>query len=89
MGFQKKTKNIGPKIRVRVEDFFNHESISIDEKGNLIVKVSFPEDDWVYSFIVSYAEYVEVLEPLHIKKIIQKKIKNIFNLYNPDIQLSQ
>lgn len=70
-----------PKARVRVEDYFDEEQIEIQQNGDLIVKVSFPEDEWVYSIILSYGEFVEVLQPQHIRKIIQEKAKKIINYY--------
>ena len=78
-----------PEMRFRVEDYFDEEHIHIHKNGYLVVKVSYPEDEWVYSFILSYGEYVEVLEPLHIRKIIQEKAKKIASIYKPDIMVSQ
>ena len=78
-----------PEVRVRVEDFFGEEQIEYQENGDMIVKISFPEDQWVYSFILGFGEYIEVLEPEHIRKIIQEKAKKIINNYKPDIMLSK
>ena len=50
-----------PKVRVKVEDYFEEDQISVQKNGDLIVKISFPEDEWVYSYILSYGEHVEVL----------------------------
>ncbi|MBN2401782.1 MAG: YafY family transcriptional regulator [Spirochaetes bacterium] len=70
-----------PAARVKVEDYFEEEQIEILENGDMIVRVSYPEDEWVYSFILSYGESVEVLEPPHIKKIIRDKIKMVLEKY--------
>ncbi|MCP4134576.1 MAG: YafY family transcriptional regulator [bacterium] len=78
-----------PRARVRVEDMFEDIKILIEDDGSLIVRIDFPEDSWVYSTILSYGEDVEVLEPPHIRGIIEKKAKKILALYNPDILLSQ
>ncbi len=72
-----------PEARVKVEDYFEEEHIEIQENGDIIVRVSYPEDEWVYSFILSYGEHVEVLEPPHIKKIICEKAKKILGQYKP------
>ncbi len=78
-----------PKVRFRVEDYFDEEQIRIQDSGDLIVRVSFPEDKWVYSMILSYGENVEVLEPAYIRKIILKKVKKIERIYKPDNMVSQ
>ena len=70
-----------PEVQQRVDEFFYEENIIIDEKGYTVVKISFPEDEWVYSMILSYGEYVEVLEPHYIKDIIKKKAQKIYEKY--------
>lgn len=69
------------KIRVKVEDYFNEEQLEFLKNGDIIVRISWPEDEWVYSFILSYGEYIEVLEPPHIKKILREKAKKILQKY--------
>ncbi len=70
-----------PEVRVRVDDFFDEDYITVQENGDLIVDISFPEDDWVYSFILGYGDNVEVLEPPHIREIIREKAKKILETY--------
>jgi predicted DNA-binding transcriptional regulator YafY len=69
-------------VRVKVEDYFEQEQMEVQENGDIIIKVNYPEDEWVYSFILSYGEHVEVLEPEHLKKIICEKAKKIAEKYN-------
>jgi predicted DNA-binding transcriptional regulator YafY len=68
-------------VRARVEDYFDEEQIDSQKNGDMIVKVPYPEDEWVYSNILSYGEFVEVLEPQHIREIIQEKAKKILGQY--------
>lgn len=70
-----------PEVQQRVDEFFYEENITIDENGYVVVKISFPEDEWVYSMILSYGEYVEVLEPNYIKNIIKNKVQKIYEKY--------
>ena len=51
------------------------------EDGDYIVSFTWPEDNWVYGTILSFGEYVEVLEPGHIRKIIKEKAERIRSLY--------
>jgi len=76
-------------IRARVMDFFDEEQIETRKNGDMIVRVSYPEDEWVYSNILSYGEHVEVLSPVHIRKIIREKAKKIIDQYKPDIMVSK
>ncbi len=70
-----------PPVRHRVEDYFDPEVIHEQEDGSLLVRVSFPEDEWVYSHLLSYGENLKVEEPLHVRIILQQKAKKIAALY--------
>ena len=70
-----------PKVRVQVEDWFDEEYLTVQKNGVIIARVAFPEDDWVYSTILSYGEHVEVLKPAHIRDIIRKKVQKIKEIY--------
>ncbi|MBE1304283.1 YafY family transcriptional regulator [Clostridium botulinum] len=70
------------KVRYRVDDCFDKNDIKIQEDGSVIVDTYFLEDDWVYSMILSYGEYVEVLEPNNIREIIKNKCKKINDIYS-------
>lgn len=78
-----------PKVRVQVEDFFEPDQIDYQDEGFMRVDVDFPEDEWVYSFLMGYGEHVKVLSPPHIQEIIQEKAEKIQSVYKPDIQMSQ
>ncbi len=71
-----------PEVRFRVEDFFGDDYITYEDDGYMLVKVSFPEDNWVYNLILGYGEYVEVLEPERIRNIIKEKVDKIIDIYN-------
>jgi predicted DNA-binding transcriptional regulator YafY len=78
-----------PEARARVMDFYNEDQIETLQNGDMIVKVSYPEDEWVYSNILSHGEYIKVLEPEHVREMIQKKAKKIAEQYKPDIMVSK
>ena len=68
-------------VRARVEDSFDEKLIETQADSSIIVTVSYPEDDWLYGIILSYADNAEVLEPPHIKDIIKEKGKRIWEMY--------
>nr|WP_132253934.1 YafY family protein [Natranaerovirga pectinivora] len=65
----------------RVYDEFEPQNIKKLMDGNFIATVVFPEDGWVYGYIMSFGEYIEVLEPLHIREIIQEKLDKALKKY--------
>ncbi len=70
-----------PKMGPLVEDFFRDQETERDDEGRCIVRMSMPEDEWVYGMILSYGNYVEVLSPQRIRqKIIEiaEKIKKTY-----------
>jgi predicted DNA-binding transcriptional regulator YafY len=70
-----------PAVKMRVQDFFYMENILENEDGSMTVKVSFPEDNWVYSFIMSYGSDVEVISPEHIRELILNSAKKTLSIY--------
>jgi len=62
----------------RVYDEFNYDSIERDENGNFIVRAIYPEEEWLYGYILSFNYNIEVLEPLYFRdKIIDKLQKTL------------
>ena len=62
----------------RVFDEFDEENIQTDENGNFIIQAIFPEDEWLYGYILSFNHGAEVLEPLYFRdKIIDKLQKTL------------
>jgi len=71
---------IAPEMTYRLYDDFEPGEPQPD--GSHIVTVNWPEDNWLYGFILSYGEYAEVLEPEHLRKILKDKAKKIFDGYS-------
>lgn len=73
---------ISKDMSYRVYDEFKREDIIKNKNGDFIVKVEFPENDWVYGYILSFGENIKVLSPGYVKSIIkeklQKSLKNYF-----------
>lgn len=66
------------KVAFRVYDELNGE-ITEDEKGNLYSEIEIPNDYNLYSYILSFGDGAEVLEPkemrMRMKEIINKMAK--------------
>lgn len=61
---------------ILMEEIFGVESINEGQ-----VHVDIPEDDWLYGFILSFGNKIEVLEPAHIREIVKEQAKKIYHLY--------
>jgi len=72
---------IAPEMTYRVYDEFGEDDIERQPDGSFLVRVTWPEDDWVYGTILSYGEHIEVLEPAHIREIIQEKARKTAEKY--------
>lgn len=64
----------------RLYDDFDFDMIHVQD-GAYRVEVDFPEDEWVYGFILSYGTFVKVLEPPHIQEIIKERGRKIAEYY--------
>lgn len=65
----------------RVYDEFDEVCIKRNPAGNFTVTARFPEDEWVYGYILSYGGFAEVLEPKHIRKIVKNRFQEGLNKY--------
>jgi predicted DNA-binding transcriptional regulator YafY len=72
-----------PKIKQKVIEYFGEESVNIQEDGNIIVKFTYPEDDYIYSIILGFEEHIEILEPTYIRERLKEKVEKILSLYKP------
>jgi len=72
---------IAPEMAHRVHDEFDDSAVEKQGDGGFIASASFLEDDWVYGFLLSFGEHVEVLEPKHVREIIAEKAEKIAKKY--------
>ncbi len=78
-----------PRMRYRVEDYFDENQITVGEDGSVTVRASFPEDEWIYSMLLSYGENAEVIAPRRVRDLLREKSKKICALYKPDTVVSR
>lgn len=73
-----------PRCIYRVYDDFDHKDIIKNNDGTCDVNTAFPEDDWVYGYILSYGKDVEVIEPSHVRETIIQRLEESIKLYKND-----
>ena len=68
------------KVAFRVYDELSPE-IREDDEGNLYAQIEMPSDYNLYSYIFSYGDMAEVLEPVEIREKIRDMIEKMKNIY--------
>ncbi|PFQ36862.1 transcriptional regulator [Bacillus cereus] len=63
------------------EEWFGIEALLPVEDGGWLIKKAYPENEWLYSFILSLGHHVEVLEPKHLRGIIANRAEKIAKIY--------
>lgn len=72
---------ISKEMAYRVYDEFESREITKKEDGNFIVNVEYPENEWVYGYILSFGEYAKVLKPDYAKTVIKEKLQKTLKNY--------
>lgn len=67
-----------PDIQDIIEEMFGIETI---DEENQTVTLQLPENQWLYGFLLSFSAKIEVLDPPHIREIIQQQAKKILDVY--------
>ena len=68
-------------VLYRLYDDYNPEDICDNEDGTYTVEIDFPEDEWVYGYIMSFGNHVKVIEPEHIKEVVKQRCDKILEYY--------
>jgi len=72
---------IKPEMADRVYDEFDADTAEILPDGSFVIQVLWPEDEWVYGTLMSYGEYLEVLEPENIRETLKNKLSKSLKIY--------
>jgi predicted DNA-binding transcriptional regulator YafY len=65
----------------RLYDDFDDKWIRDIGNGTYTLEIDFPEDEWVYGYILSFGCFVKVIEPENIRKIIKDRSEKITEFY--------
>lgn len=69
------------RIKFMVEEWFGIDSLEDDENGNCIVRAALPENEWLYSYIMSLGDRAEVLEPAGVRERIRETAAGVLSIY--------
>jgi len=74
--------HIAPEMTYRVLDEFDEDMVEKQSDGSFIVTITWPEENWLYNYVLSFGEYAEILEPEYLRKSIQEKAGKILAKYS-------
>ncbi len=58
------------------------EDVVENQEGQLLVKTTLPENNWLYGFILSFGSGIEVINPPHIRSIVARIAKEIYEKHS-------
>ena len=65
----------------RVYDDFEESQVARTESGDFLVNAAFIPNEWLISFILSYGEHAQVLDPPSLRLDVENAIQNIAARY--------
>jgi len=72
---------INKEMAYRVYDEFEPDEVTLKENGDFVITVEYPENDWVYGYILSFGEAAKVLAPKTAKMRIKESLKKMLKKY--------
>ena len=70
-----------PEVRYLLEEWFDAESIMDQNNGHAIVEIEYPNDNWIYGFILGFGDLVEVVEPAFVRERLKVLLSNMNKIY--------
>lgn len=66
-----------PALAFRVYDEFSVADAEPQPDGSIIVTVDFPDDGWIYGYILGFGTGVEILEPVSVKEKLREHLEKL------------
>ena len=74
-----------PAAAGRLYDDYDERLLTEHADGSVTLEVDYPEDEWVYGYILGFGADAQVLEPPHLRRIIRERIRAMQKIYGePD-----
>jgi predicted DNA-binding transcriptional regulator YafY len=65
----------------RLCDDYDSDVLVDNGDGTYTVTLYFPEEEWIYSYILSFGTNVRVIEPERVREVIKERAEKIFKFY--------
>ncbi len=70
-----------PEIAYRLYDEFQEEEICLCDDGNYYVTVQYELNNWTLHYLLSFGEYVEIVEPEEARDMLRERAASIVKIY--------
>ena len=77
-----------PSAAWRIRDYFHPREIAVQPDGRLLVSCTFPEDQWLLSFLLSFGSQLEVIVPVYWRNLLAQEMKKSLAVYKTGHTLS-
>ncbi|MDI4643510.1 helix-turn-helix transcriptional regulator [Cohnella hashimotonis] len=72
---------IEPAGAYRIVDEFKEEDIAKQEDGSFLVTADMPPGEWLFQYLLSFGDLLEVIEPASVRMEIKKQTERMFKKY--------
>lgn len=72
---------MSPQVSYRIYDEFEEKNITMQKDGFYKIETSLLDGEWLYSYLLSFGYYVEVVEPKDIREELIHRAQLILNQY--------
>ncbi len=73
---------IDKEMAFRIFDEFPKNAVEKTEDGSFLVRSSFRSGNWIYGYLMSYEDHIEVIEPSDIRDQMIHRYKKVLKKYN-------
>ncbi|MCT1399846.1 YafY family transcriptional regulator [Paenibacillus sp. p3-SID867] len=70
-----------PRVRVQVEEAFGLQHVQIQEDGTLLVRVTYPDNHWLYGMLLGYGPDLYIVEPSFVAERVKKYAEQVVKTY--------
>lgn len=70
-----------PRLRVQVEEAFGLQHVQIQEDGALLVRVTYPDNHWLYGMLLGYGPDLYIVEPSFVAERVKNYAEQVVKTY--------
>ncbi|MEC1261910.1 YafY family protein [Bacillus swezeyi] len=71
---------IHPSGELLARELFGSEALTY-ENGRCTASISYPDDQWLYGFLLQFGTHIEIVDPPHVRQKVKTLAKQIVDLY--------